>query len=528
MSLRHQVILPLVISALALLAGCGGSGSAKVTPPPSGSFSNSSLTGTYVFSIVGQDVNYDFLAMTGTFAANGSGGISGGTIDINDSGFSSPLTNNPITAGTYSVTSDGRGKAILNTATPFGSTVTVDFVLASSNHGMITEFDANGSGSGSLDLQTSASQPAAGTYVFGLSGISAVSTTTGTGVPASSAGAITLDGSGNASGSFDYNNNSTPSLLTLNSGSTVSAGTTPGTATLLTSSGTLHFDVYGIDATHMKLIETDSFPILAGDLFSQSSSSFPSGQIAFTMAGSDYSVSTTGPLVVGGLMTSDGTANISAGEEDFDDAGNADSAPQPFTGTISSANGRYVIQLSSFENGAGGVIGNFSFAAYPSSGGIEMVEIDGGGVTSGVAFSQSSTTLAASQGYGLGLTASNANSYEEDDIAEFTTTSTGFSGAIDINDQGQQTGFDKAFSGTYTPDSPATGRGTLTSNYINGTYYTVDGSTTLFLELDSTQLGAGMLEVQNATAQSNLTSSHLAMLRMKPNPKKTWRRLNPR
>ena len=421
MSLRNRFIVPIVFSALVILAGCGGSGSTgKVTPPPSGSFTLSNLNGTYVFSIVGSDTAFDFVAMTGTFTADGSGTITGGALDINDSGFSAPVTNNPITGGSYTVSGDGRGQATLTTSTPFGSAIKVDFALSTSEHGLITEFDGNGSGSGSFDLQTSSTQPPAGNYAFGLSGISSVSVTTGAGIPAASAGIVTLDAGGNATGQMDYNNNGGPSLLAITSGSTVLSGTTPGTATLVTNIGDLHFDVYTVDATHLKLIGTDGFPILAGDLFAQSTSTFPSGQIAFTMAGVDYPFGGA-PLVVGGVMTSDGSSTISGGAEDYNDGFNSDSTPVPFSGAFSGAAGRYVLQLNNFENGVNGALGSFSFAAYPSVGGIQLVEIDGNGVTSGVGFTQTSTALASGEGYAFGLTAVNQSS-REDDIAEFTTT----------------------------------------------------------------------------------------------------------
>jgi hypothetical protein len=529
MPVRNRLVVAMVFSALLLLIGCGGSGStATINPPPSGSFSVSNLNGTYVFSIVGSvnDTTSDLIAITGTFTANGSGGITGGALDMNSSAFTGAVTNNPVTAGTYTVTSDGRGQATLTTSTPLGSTLKVDFVLSSSEHGLITEFDGNGSGSGSFDLQTAATQPPAGNYVFGLSGISSVSVTTGFGVPAASAGIVTLDASGNATGSMDYNNNGSPSLFTINSGSSVVSGTSPGTATLVTSGGNLHFDVYTVDATHMKLIETDAVsvaPVLAGDLFAQTSSAFPSGQIAFTMAGMDYPAGGT-PLVVGGLMTSDGSSTISSGSEDYNDGGVTDQTPLAFSGALSGANGRYVVQLNGFENGVNGAVGSFAFAAYPSVGGIQLVEIDGNGVTSGVGFSQTSTALAANEGYGFGLTAVNQSS-REDDIAEFTTTSTAFSGAIDYNDQGLSLSFRQPLNGTYTPDAPATGAGVFTANAFFGVYYTVDSSNALFIELDSTQLGLGAFQTQNAGAKSNLASAHLAMIRsIRVSAKKAWRR----
>lgn len=526
MSLRKFLLVPAILSALAALVACGGSSNPKPTSPSSGGYSISNLNGTYVFSITGNvaDQTSDFIAVTGAFAANGSGAITGGALDMNTSAFSPALMNNPITGGSYTVTADGRGRITLNTATPFGSAITLAFVLSSNSHGLVTEFDGNGSGSGSFDLQTSTAQPAAGTYVFGLSGISGISATTFGGIPAASAGVVTLDASGNATGSMDYNNNSTPSLSNITTGSFVHSGSAPGTMTLVTGGITYNFDVYPVTATHLRIIEVDAAPILTGDLFSQSSSAFPSGALVFTMGGEDFAAGGF-PLALGGIMTSDGSSIISAGAEDFNDGGTADTTPLGFGGTITPSNGRYVLQLSSFENGNNGAVGTFSFAAYPSDGGIQLVEIDGGGITSGAAFSQTSTVLAANQGYGFNLSASNSQGFREDDIAEFSLSSTGFSGIIDINDQGS-TNYGQGVSGTYTPDSSSTGSGVFTSNTFNGVYYTVDANNALFIELDSTQLGLGAFATQttSASAKSNLAALHLQTIRsVRASAKKAWR-----
>ena len=156
MSLRKILIVPALFSALAALVACGGSSNPKPTPPPTGGFSISNLNGTYVFSVTGNvaDQTSDFIAVTGAFDANGSGAITGGALDMNSSAFSPAVMNNPITGGNYTVTADGRGRVTLNTATPFGNAITLAFVLSSGSHGLVTEFDGNGSGSGSLDLQT--------------------------------------------------------------------------------------------------------------------------------------------------------------------------------------------------------------------------------------------------------------------------------------------------------------------------------------------------------------------------------------
>ncbi|HWJ46090.1 MAG TPA: hypothetical protein VNS62_00465, partial [Candidatus Udaeobacter sp.] len=62
MSLRTRLILPVILSSLALLAACGGGGSSNppVNPPPSGSFSNGNLSGNYVFSVTGTASSGDF------------------------------------------------------------------------------------------------------------------------------------------------------------------------------------------------------------------------------------------------------------------------------------------------------------------------------------------------------------------------------------------------------------------------------------------------------------------------------------
>ena len=111
--------------------------------------------------------------MVGTFTADGNGGISGGALDLNDPLVSAPVVNLPITGGSYSVTADGRGQATLSAVTPFGNSLTVDFVLNTNSHGLITEFDNAGTGSGTLDLQSSVAQnQIAGSFAFNFTGIS--------------------------------------------------------------------------------------------------------------------------------------------------------------------------------------------------------------------------------------------------------------------------------------------------------------------------------------------------------------------
>ena len=171
--------------------------------------------------------------------------------------------------------------------------------------------------------------------------------------------------------------------------------------------------------------------------------------------------------------------------------------------------GRVIVNLSGFLPATQWVI-------YPSSGGLLLLETDSGALTSGTGYAQTSTTLAASQGYGLNLSAINLGSglgtFEEDDIAEFTTTSTGFSGFVDLNDQGTLT-FDKSLTGSYPFPVDSTGRGGATTNYFNYYFYVVNSNTFLLLEVDSNQIGVGTFEAQSASSSAAAVHPATSMIR---------------
>lgn len=533
MSLRNRFLLPIILASIAVLAGCGGGSFNKSTPPPSGSFSNKDLNGIYVFSVTGTDAGFAFLTTVGTFTANGSGGITGGVLDMNDPLFTGPAVALPITGGSYNISPDGRGQATLSVANPFGSSVTVAFVLASSAHGLIIEFDGNGTGSGTLDMQQAVTQSQiAGSYAFSLTGISSFNSSTGAEPVLASAGAFTLDSNGNiTAGTQDFNNNGTSVGETvLGLTGVVNLSTVPGTATLTAASGGFcvsgcNFDIYPVDASHLKLIEIDSFPILAGDAFTQTST-IPTANV-FTISGLDF-VSQQAPFTAAGVINTDGSSQVTSGAEDINDAGNARQLTA-FSGSYTAlSGGRSELTLNQFLNGNGGLTGNYNFAAYPSSGGLLLLEIDNAGVTSGVAYPQTSTTLASAQGYGFNLTGINAGngtgSFEEDDIAEFTNTNGAFSGIIDFNDQGSVTP-GQQFAASYAPDTTISGRGmvTPTTNGFKLVTYVVDSSTTVFVEVDSSQLGLGSFGLQTPGTKSNMAAMHLAALHVRAGAKAAWR-----
>jgi hypothetical protein len=527
MSLRNRIFLPVILSAFGALVGCGGNGVTitRPTPPPSGGFSQSNLNGTYVFSVSGTDnTSGSPYAIVGTLKANGSGGITGGVLDMNDAAFPSssisPAANVSITSGSYTLGVDGRGQIKLSVSTPFGSSILLDFVLQDSTHGLVTEFDLNASGSGSLDLQSSGTTPT-GSYAFILSGIY-------NGVPEATVGNFALNGAAMA-GLGDVNQSGIPVPdQTLSGTFVLGPSSTPSTAVTLTPAAgtavTFTYDVFAIDANHLKFIEMDPTGTLSGDAFSQSSTTFPTGTLAFTTIGS----TTTTVTAAGGFIVTDGNGNItSSSTEDINSSnGTISGTPVGFTGAYSAGGiGRYT--LGSFN----GFVGATDFVAYPSSGGVLLLEIDVDGMMAGAAYQQTAgATLDVSQGYALNLSGANlSQSVEVDDIAEFATASSGgtLTGVTDENFAPSTSSpiYAVALTGTYnTPDSAGRGQvvataGNSTTSTLNGgfgiNYYAVDGTTFPFIQMDTTtgQISTGVFVKQNSSASSSAaTRAHMYVL----------------
>jgi len=294
-------------------------------------------------------------------------------------------------------------------------------------------------------------------------------------------------------------------------------GTTPPSASLAVAGvDTYKFDVFPIDNTHLKLIETDGLLLTSGDVYTQGTS-IPTGQLVFTMAGENISAQT--PLDSGGWLTNN-SGTISAGLEDFNDGGNVNTATAVGGSIAPVTGGRSVFTLTGFVNGAASdVPDTYTFAAYPftagGANGVQLLEIDNGGITSGTAYAQTATTL-ASQGFGLNLTGVNTVS-EEDDIAEFTTTSTGFSGITDVNDDGT-TQFDKAISTSSFAAPDTNGRGQAVTNFFSFNFYTVNSSTVLLLEIDTTQVGLGAFELQSGSGASSAAQPAASLFRAVVHP----------
>jgi hypothetical protein len=472
------------IIALIVISGCGG-GSSLSFPTPQGTFTNANLNGPFAFSYTGSDAG-GFLAVAGSFQADGNGNITSGTQDINSG---AAVRTNASISGTYTVRADGRGSATLNS--PVGNTM-IDFVLVTAGHALVTRFDANATGSGTIDQQTSSAfsnAALAGSFAFTLSGID-----TG-GVPLAVAGNFTSDAAGNLTTGIDDSNDN--GIVTTNdplTGSIPVAATGRGAATLNTSRGALHFAYYVVDANHLKVVGTDVVPALGGEAFRQTgpfSNASVSGPFAFTIAGAD--LLNGAPFAAGGVLTSNGAGNITVGVEDFNDAG-VITTNAGFTGTYSvAATGRGTLTLTT-------TAGTFNFAMYPSSSGVLVIEIDVRFLTSGSALQQQATafTNGSLQGtYGMNFTGA-TGSAELDSIAEFTADGVNkATGIIDVNNSGGIT-FGQPLNGTFTV--AANGRTTMPLQTPLGTQnmvvYLVNGNRALFIEVDGSLVAAGDIRHQ--------------------------------
>ncbi|HEY6349063.1 MAG TPA: hypothetical protein VI636_06600 [Candidatus Angelobacter sp.] len=478
MAVRAGLAFSSVLFFFMVLIGCGGSGGGT-SGPINGPFSNSSLTGSYAFSFTGVN-QFGLLAVVGSFQANGSGAITGGSVDVNSG---NGIFQNQSVTGSYNVHNNGQGSA---TITASAGTFDIDFVIISSGHALIIRFDNNSTASGSIDLQSSSAfslSSLAGSLVFNISGNDAG------GNAEAATGVFTVDASGNVnSGVQDTNDHG---LVTTNvaliPAAAAMSNPASGRGTLtITAGSTLNFVYYVVDSTHLKLLEVDLSPVLSGDAFRQTSTAI-SGSFAFTVGG----VSTGGPFAAGGILNTDGAGNVLNTSMEDSNNGGTISQNVALSGTYSVAgNGRGTMVLNA---------GAINYAIYPSAGGVQALEIDPSTVASGAAFQQSGPFSNSSiQGnYGLNFTGVTSTN-EIDSDAQFSADGAGHvSGAADFNDGGTLSP-NLSLTGTYSIAANGRGTGTLQSSLgtQNVIFYTVSNSRVLFIDVDGGLVATGLMQHQ--------------------------------
>lgn len=479
-------------------------------------YSAGSLKGPFSFSYTGNDQT-GFLTAAGSFSADGAGHIVTGVQDTDSFSTGASLAT-PI-SGTYTVATDGRGTISLKSGPGQGTINTMQFVLNTNQHGLITRFDAGFTGSGTLDQQnldalSNAPSVVNGPYVFRVGGADAAFKPMGIVGRFTSGGAGTIP---NTATVVDVNDNGTikASDTTL-SGSyafdPLFPGSGRGTITLTSAStGTIKYAFYVVDGTHMRLVEDDATAFLGGEMFSSgatgsfSPATLAAGNYPFTEGGN----SPTGLYTAGGVFTSDGSGNITGGIFDSNNAGTVTAMGGTTLGTcpytVNAATGRIDLrlQLATGACPATDSATTAEFIAYPTAhGSAVLLEVDPIAIAGGTAFLQSTTPTTftgdiALSLNGQGLIHNSVASIQGDTSGQvqFGLVSTATNGGfLDINK------FNAVFPGdpvnvpTTTITTPATlGRGTavvaamnpgVTYNVI---YYLINGNTALLFASDATR-----------------------------------------
>jgi hypothetical protein len=257
------------------------------------------LSGPYAFSTSGRVITGNtFFARAGSFVAGGDGTLTGIVEDFNQVGQSSGAAQRSFT-GIYSIGPDGRGtmqfcENISTTCTVGRTTASFRISVVSPQQAQIIEFSQPNTsvslmvGSGEMDSQDVSvfkTGGLSGAYSFNFSGL------TSGGAPQSDVGEFDANGQGMilaGSTNVPAKPGDIPGKLDINSGgqqflaATAYSVSSNGRGTV--TFGSSIFSFYLVSSSRAKFIETDTSAILAGDAFSQQTSSCSWGNNALNGA----------------------------------------------------------------------------------------------------------------------------------------------------------------------------------------------------------------------------------------------------
>jgi hypothetical protein len=223
------------------------------------SFSNSSLTGDYAFSL-DTPVGNGSLVAAGRFTSDGQGALSRGSLAVNNSG---ALRTGVTFTGTASVAASGRGT--LKWVTSTAGTVNYAAYFVSPQEAFVVQTDANNLSSGMILAQQGG--PFSLSSISGSFGFNAFVENT----YINQIGQVSADGAGSfTSGTFDANLTTNQTIdEALTSGSYTVASDGSGTASLSTSTGTENYIMYLVSQSKAFVIDTDSQKEALGNLEKQ-------------------------------------------------------------------------------------------------------------------------------------------------------------------------------------------------------------------------------------------------------------------
>jgi hypothetical protein len=485
-------------------ASSGATASASVTIVPVGS--NSTLNGPYVFLVQGQD-NSGGYVLAGTIVADGNGNITGGEQDYaNESIQAGP---DPLT-GTYSIGPEGRGSITLDVndaSLPNNGVETFSIAVTSSTHALITQFDATATSSGSLDFQGASavvSGSIVGPYAFVAGGVDVTNST-----PLGFGGVAQFSAAtGTVAGGTIYANNGGQTSSNTFTG-TITAPDSYGRGTIGLSLG-WHFVYYAVQGEVLRLIQEDLPTVVSGGTLvgqgpASSLPAFSNASLTGNYVFSDTGASVRGALALVGQFTADGNGTLTAGFADANSGGshsggsiaraNAYSIATDGTGSLALPGGSTTQDVSSLMIFMTDPSLNLLDPNNPSSGGGALVlDFESGAVGTGVLVLQSLGTFQGNYAVNLQFVYSGG---EEDFVGQTVSDGVGgLTGTVDVNDYGT-TAAGVSFAATFTADSSHPGRFTgvftVGGNFYNIIYYQISGTMLMLVDVDSTDVGAGIM-----------------------------------
>lgn len=471
----------------------------------------SSLSGNYAFALIGRDVNAHAYSLAGTVALDGNGHVTAGEQDYNNGhGTLSPQpSGDSITGGTYTVGSDGRGTLTLITNnTNLGTAGTENFslVVVNGKHALLTQTDATGTASGTLDSQSIAGglTQLTGTYSFTVAGTNGNN-------PEVFGGQFVS----NAAGAFTHVIVDSSSNGIVNKG-----GTNTGTYTAPDASGRGtfafggdHFVYYVIGPEALRVIVVETTETDLGVAIGQGAGPFSNASLTGSFVFKNASAETgAGSYASAGLFATDGNGNITSGFADVDEAGTVTSAA--FTGTYTlAANGYGSIAIAGGATQHVTTLGVYAIdpAINPldlnsstGGGGALILDLDATDIGGGVLLAKAASPTFTGN-YAVGYRAFTPAGVEQNAVGQVAIGTGSFTGTADANTLptvGSNLGV--SVSGTFTADATHAGRFTLPLTVsignnppaLNFVLYQASTGDLLWIETDTTQYVSGSIEQQ--------------------------------
>ena len=480
-------------------------------------FSNSVLSGAYVFQVAGRDtfakVPPGDYGIVGVLDADGDGNVTAGEQVYVDQ----PRSALDTFTGTYTVGVDGRGTITLNTGDSkigVNGVETFTIALTSGAHGLIAQFDTSATSSGTLDLQNSLASHTALSqgYAFVSSGVDVNDPRGALGF----GGVFNVDSAGTISGNgsvADVNDN----------GFVTNAATLSGTVAnpdpfgkvvvnlTLNSSNFLTLVGFIVDPVHVKLIENDTtFGTTSGTAYAQgnatgtftSNSAFQGTFVYGTQGYGTQNGDTLLPTVYGGLFTADGSGDIANGYTDENEFGNV--IDDTLTGNYavdSSGTGRTPTSRMFYGSSGPGPSLIFYLTAAADVPALAL-EVNSAPFieTTGNVYTQASGPFDASSldgPYVTNFTAFPGSGGEDDGTGEIVSDGvSNISGTADVNYNFAPLA-GQSVSGNYAANSNGRFTGTLTAGTVFSAdaeaFYIVNSTLSLFVETDA-QPALGIFE----------------------------------